>query len=199
MSFLSRLILLIAILALIALIDWRRNSSRATKWREYGFLATSGLIGGLFGVAIDHVTATISRDYFVIGKGIAADDGFRLNVTAQGFQAGLAAGAVIGGIYLLANNPKPLRETLPYARLLRFGLWPILCALLFAPLMSLLMYLWDPFHFSTRLDDLLPQSQREAFLAVWGVHVGLYLGGLTGTVGGVIGIRRARSFVDRSD
>jgi hypothetical protein len=193
MSLLARLSLLLALMAIVAGIDWRRNGSRGTKWREYAFLIVSGLLGGLFGIANDHLTATISADYFVLGKGIVADGQFRLSVTGLGFQAGLCAGAVIGGCYLTANNPKPERPNLAYPRLLQFGLWPLFFAVLVAPLVSLLVCRWDPLDFGSRLGDVLSPPQLIRFLAVWGIHLGLYAGGLIGTICGVVGIRRARA------
>jgi hypothetical protein len=192
MNLLSRLLLLVSLMALIAWLDWRRHSTRATRWREYGFLLAAGLWGGLMGVAIDQFTATLSPEYFLYGKGIPAGQGFRLRVAELGFHAGLLAGVVIGGSYLLANNPKPDRPGLPIRRLFRFALYPILFAIVLSPVGAIAAFCRDPFSYRSQLGDVLDPPQIRAFLAVWGAHVGIYAGALFGTVWGIVRIRRIR-------
>jgi hypothetical protein len=97
---------LLLLMLVVAFVDWWWRGAQATRWREYSFLLAAGMFGGLLGVAIDQFTATISPGYFVVGKGVSAGAGFRLGVAGIGFQAGLAVGMVIGGVYLLANNPR---------------------------------------------------------------------------------------------
>jgi len=179
-------------MAIVAWIDWRRRGQEATRWREYVFLLLAGLMGGMVGIANDHVTATISPEYFFIGKGIKLDDSFRWHVTELGFHAGLLAGVVIGGAFLMANNPKPKRPSLPAKKLVRFALYPILGILVMVPLGSVMAYYLDPLNFSADLSEALSPEQIGRFLAVWGIHLGLYAGGIVGTVVGVLGIRRMR-------
>jgi len=192
-----RLGLLVLLMSIVAGIDWRRNHAAATKWREYSFLLAAGLLGGLIGVANDLITSTISLDYFVIGKGIPSDDHFRLHVVSLGFQAGLLMGMLVGGIYLIANNPKPDRRSMPFVQLFRFALHPILAAIVLAPVVSVLICRWDPLNFRSpsQLGDLLTATQATHFLVVWGMHLGIYAGGLVGTIYGVLAIRRARKVV----
>ena len=192
MNLLWRLLILVLLMALVAWLDWRRRGPEATRWREYVFLLLAGLIGGIIGIANDHITATISPEYFFIGKGIALGDGFRRHVTELGFHAGLLAGVVIGGAFLMANNPKPNRSRLSAKKLLRFALYPILGALILVPLGSVLAYYFDPLNFSSDLSEALSPEQIGRFLAVWGVHLGLYAGGLVGAMTAVLGIRRIR-------
>ncbi len=194
-----RLSLLILVMAVVAFVDWLRHRSLATKWREYGFLLASGLLGGAFGIAVDQLTATISPEYFVFGKGLAADHSFRLSVAALGFQAGLAAGIVIGGGYLIANNPKPGRWQLPHRRLFRFAVPPIVWAAIMAAVVSPLVTIWDPLDIRGTMADVLAPAQQTHFLIVWGIHLGLYLGGAIGAVQGVVAIRRRRASVASPD
>lgn len=196
MNLLWRLLILVLLMAVVAWFDWRRRGPEATRWREYVFLLLAGLIGGIIGIANDHVTATISPEYFFIGKGIALGDGFRLHVTELGFHAGLLAGVVIGGAFLMANNSKPNRPSLPAKKLVRFALYPILGALILVPLGALLAWLFDPLNFTADLHEALTPPQITRFLAVWGVHLGLYAGGLLGTIAGIVGIRKARPIND---
>jgi hypothetical protein len=177
----------------IAWIDWRRHAAEATKWREYAFLWIAGLLGGVVGMVGDNTTATLSPEFFLYGKGIALGDGFRWRVTEFGFHAGLVAGVVIGGIFLLANNRKPGRPGLAYLRLIRFALRPIGLAALCIPLIAPLVYFFDPLGIGADFQILLPRpEQMRGFLLVWGTNIAMYTGGLLGTLWGVFGIRRAR-------
>jgi hypothetical protein len=187
-----RLGALLALMSIVAWIDWRRHSAAATKWREYSFLLAAGLLGGLIGIANDLITSAISPDYFIFGKGIPADDHFRLHVASLGFQAGLLMGMLVGGIYLIANNPKPDRHSLSPAQLFGFALSPVLSAMLIAPVVAILIFRWDPLHFTAKLGDVLTPMQTSRFLAVWGIHLGIYAGGLLGTAYAVCAIRRRR-------
>jgi hypothetical protein len=192
MGFFWRLGAFGALLGIVAWIDWRRHAAQATKWREYSFLLVAGLLGGLLGVAIDQITATISPDYFVLGKGIPAGGHFRLHLVAFGLQAGLPVGMVVGGIYLIASNPRPDRRSLATAQLLRLALFPILGAIVLVPAVTLIVLRWDPLNFVTELSDLLTPAQIRNFLTVWGIHLGIYAGGLLGAACGVLRIRRLR-------
>jgi hypothetical protein len=192
MTFTTRLSILFALLSAVAAIDWWRYRSRATKWREYGFLLAAGLMGALFGVVNDHITATLSPEYFTIGKGLAAADGFRCRVTALGFQAGFGAGAIIAMSYLLANSGKR-RPSLPIRRLFRFIWPPIVAALLLAPVGSWIAYRVDPLGFTSLLEGMLSPAKIGRFRAVWGIHLGLYAGGLLGTLWSILRLRRLRA------
>ena len=171
----------LAAMAIIAAIDWRRNSVRATKWREYGFLLTAGVLGGLLGIGIDQITATISSDYFVLGKGIAAGAGFRFRVAGLGLQAGLAMGG--RGRHLpIANNPAPESADVVRAQLLRFAWPPIVAAIVLIPFTTWAVLHWDPLNLAAGLSDLLTPLRIERFITVWGIHLGIYTGGILGTI-----------------
>jgi hypothetical protein len=189
MTFASRLGILVVLLSLVAAIDWWWYRSRATRWREYSFLLAAGLFGALFGIVNDHITATISPEYFTIGKGLPLAQ-FRLQVTGLGFQAGFGAGAVVGMLYLFANSHRPQRPSLPILRLFRFAWWPVFAAILLAPVGSWIAYRFDPLGFTSQLAGILSPSEISRFLAVWGIHLGLYAGGLLGTACALLRLRR---------
>jgi hypothetical protein len=75
--------------------------------------------------------------------------------------------------------------------LFRFALRPILAAFILAPICSLLARHYDPMGYVSDLREVLTPSQTHGFLAVWGIHLGIYAGGFLGTIWGVVGIRRA--------
>src|ERR1700744_2124160 len=60
----------VAVLGTIAGADYLRHRDRAALWREYSFWALCGAAGALFAILNDLVTSRLSRDYFVIGKGL---------------------------------------------------------------------------------------------------------------------------------
>jgi hypothetical protein len=191
------LLLLLLFLAVTAAIDAWRKRKAATRWREYSFLLAAGALGSVFGIAVDHLTATLSPEYFILGKGLDTEAGFRGQVTRLGMHAGFSAGIVIGGLLLLANNARPDCPALPYRRLLRLLGAPIVAAVALAPFSAAVLSMWDPLDFRGQLAGLLSESQADRFAAVWGVHVGLYLGGLVGAAYAVRALRRQRRTAGR--
>src|SRR4051794_25441713 len=104
----------IAIFAGLAIVDWRKHGSKATRWREYAFLVTGVIVAMLYGVVNGQITCTISWEYFYYGKELAAElgpttppDSPRLHLAAAivGMKATWSAGLLIGVAILLANNP----------------------------------------------------------------------------------------------
>lgn len=113
-------------------------------------------------------------------------------VTWLGFHAGFSAGAVVAMAYLIANNPRPDRASLPYARLLGFLGMPILLAAIAAPLGGALLPAWDPLDYASALQPVVSDLRIQRFLTVWGIHLGLYVGATIGAVWGYVKIRRTR-------
>lgn len=190
-----RLLLLASVLTGAAALDWRRHRAAATRWHEYGFLIGTGFVGGMLGVAVDYVTASLSPVYFTLGKGIAEGPTFRGQVTLLGLHAGLLAGLMVGGCLLLANQPRSGRPTLPYRQLIRLNLIIVLAALGMAPVCAVLAVSRDPLGFRAEFESLLSESQITRFGEVWGAHLGLYLGGALGAVYSVATIRQLRRSV----
>jgi hypothetical protein len=192
MGLFERLAILVALMAMIAWIDWRRRGAESTKWREYGFLIAAALLGSLFGMSLDNLTATLSPEFFIYGKGIEAGDGFRGRVTYFGFHAGLLAGAIVGGLFLLANNKRSDRPSVTYRRLFWFAWRPVLLAIAGMPPLAALFCFVDPLRLGERAIDFLTPEQQRWFLVVLGINVGGYLGGSLGTIWGVLRIRKMR-------
>jgi hypothetical protein len=169
------------------------SSRVVARLKEYGFLLLAGLIGGAFGIANDVVTATMSPEYFSLGKGLAEGDGFYLRVAWLAFKAGCAAGAGAAAVALYANNPKPGRPSLPYPRMFLEVWKPLGCALLFGVGLGTAAHLLSlpPVMFRRLVADL-HVARAHVFITVWYVHLGLYLGLAVGVVWVVISIRRAR-------
>ena len=112
----TRIAIGVSIFTALALADYVRNRHRATRWREYTILliAVAGAI--VYGVINDQLTSSISWEYFYYGKGLSQTLGRHVppNPAAMswaaikvGMKASWTAGAIIGVVLLIANNPRP--------------------------------------------------------------------------------------------
>ncbi len=185
-----RVALLLLLMSVVAAIDWLRNRQKATKWKEYGFVIVSGIVGTAFGLLNDMITSSISPEYFVFGKGLDPGDGSTLRAIFLGMQAGFSAGAIAGAICLYASTRNNGRPPLAYRRLLGFLWRPV--ALAPATAIVLVFCQLDPFGFSIQLDGILNSQQMERFLAVWRIHAGVYFGLLVSVVWIIVDIIRIR-------
>ncbi len=104
--FAYRVILLLGLMVVAAIVDYRRRGAQAERYREYGFICIAGMLGGLFGFANDCVTSGVSPEYFTLGKGLEAGGGLRWRAGVFGFKAGLSAGAVAAAICMFARGKK---------------------------------------------------------------------------------------------
>ena len=91
-----------------------------TRVREYGFLFSAMGLAVIYGFVHDHITASVSPEYFLHAKGLAdSPHPFRWAVTVLAAKATYGPGALCGAVLLIANNPKPDRPQLSYAELFR--------------------------------------------------------------------------------
>ena len=194
--------------AVMAIVDLARNGQAARRWREYLFLIFSVAVAILYGIANDQLTVTISPEYFAYGKGLADKLGphfdrdplrFRWEAAKVGIQATWAVGLLIGVSLLLANNSKPDRPTVSdrflVGRLPRVIVVTIVCATLlgFAGYRGMLAWVIDDFAEMLRRDQFRPRR----FMAVYGIHLGGYIGGLLGTIIAVLQVRGRRKKMTR--
>lgn len=186
-----RIAFLLMLMLLVAVIEWRRKGQNATKWKEYGFVVLTGLLGMIFGVCNDLITSSISPEYFIFGKGLSPGDGLTLRAAMLGAKAGFTAGAFAGAICLYASTRRCSRPSLPYGSLVRLLWRPFVLAVL-AALVALLFHRCAPFTFLAELKGILAPQQIHRFMIVWCIHVGLYSGLLTAVVWIVVDIIRLR-------
>lgn len=181
---------MVVVSILSAVATWiqirRRNSA---KWKEYGFWMLTGLAGALFAVGNDLITSSISPEYFTIGKGL--DSPGALSVSALAFEAGFLAGIVVGGFYLMANNPNPDIPQLPYSKLAEYLKYPLMLAVIVA-LIAGSMNTLDPFRLMSQAGFHMSTEKAARLLLVSRIHLGLYAGALFGTISGIVLIRKAR-------
>lgn len=186
-----RIVLLLLVMSVVAGIDWHRNRQHAIKWKEYGFIILTGVIGTVFGLCNDLLTSSISPEYFISGKGLAAGDGLTLRAAILGMKAGFAAGAVAGAICLYASTRKCSCPPLAYRTILSF-LWRPVALAVTAAFIAVLFRQYDPLAFSAELEGILTPEQVRQFLVVWWIHVGLYSGLLVAVLWIIVDIVRLR-------
>ena len=191
-----RISLLLVLMSLFAASDWFRAGQKATKWKEYGFVVLSGMLGALVGLLNDLVTSSISPEYFVLGKGLDPGAGLALRAGLLGMKAGFSAGAIAAAVCLYVGTAGRTLPPLVYRGL--FGmLWrPVASAATGAAILVIAFRQFDPFGFSSLLDDTLDGEQIARFLTVWWVHSGLYLGLLVSIVWIIVDIAQLRNRLD---
>jgi hypothetical protein len=156
--------------------------------KEYAFLLYAMVVAAAYAVAHDHVTATISPEYFLYGKGLAQDPRpFRWAVTLLALRASLAAGLFGGAALLLANNPRRSGHPpqLTYRTLVTFSLIPPAAAGLLAAV-SGVVNASTQMGTTTALALGVVPYRVWRFVIVWAIHVGSYAGALLGTVASAI-------------
>lgn len=174
--------------------DWLRHPENPARAKEYLFLVVSMIVAVLYGIIHDHITATISPEYFLGAKGLAADPRpFRLAVTSLAIKATYGPGVLAGAFLLIANNPSPKKPRLSYSHLLCLCVYPVAMAALGATAGGLWLAGSGR---ETWLVDIAqihaPTDRVVHFLVVWGVHAGSYAGATLGTVLAIVVVHRRR-------
>ena len=94
-------------------MDYRKNPANPRRIKEYAFLFTVAILTMLYGVLHDYITYSISREYYIIGKGIeSAKGGFNFDVVKLALIATWSAGLVVGVTFLISNNPGKVKKQL---------------------------------------------------------------------------------------
>ena len=187
----------------LALWDYDKNGPRATRWREYAILLACVMAALLYGAINDQITTTISWEYFAYGKGIAEvvpvgeppnSPRFRWEAAKIGMQATWTAGLLIGVALLVANNPFRDTPRLPYRRLLRFVPLVLAVTALTSAVFATAGYFGAFMAFNSDFREMVAADQwrPKHFMAVYGEHLGGYVGGLLGTTIAVVRVIRQR-------
>lgn len=183
-----------AFFAIVPFVDLLRHRERATRWREYAFWLVCGALGSVFAVFVDAATSRLSPEYFAVGKQLAPN-GEPLTLAAIvgfGARVGFVAGMAVGGALLLSNNPHDGWRRLAYRELARTLVFPTLCAVLAAPIVGA-AFGWDVQGLAVHLRPRMSEETIQRFLLVQRLHLGLYAGGLVGTIIAIGLIRRRRA------
>lgn len=154
----------------------RDDARRLSRLRGHLLLVSGSVLMGMAAALFDQLTVTISPEYFLEGKGLAASGGsLRVHVAWLGFRAGLPLGASIAGVgWLCAERDASFSwrawlETIAKATAMAL------------PLCALLMAWLDPFAIHAASAGAWSDAEATRYLVCWGLHIGAY----AGIVGGV--------------
>ncbi len=190
----------LSVLGVLLAWDLVRHGRASVRWREYLLLAGATAGGAAYGAMNDNVTVTISWEYFFYGKGLMETLGYALppdamalrwEATKLGVASSWSAGLLMGVVYVLANNPWRRRPQLPYRQCFWLLTRPLAGAVLVSIAGGLAGYVGLLDGWVSDLDWMDPTG-RPLFTAVWGVHLGAYVGGGIGAVVGAVQIIRRR-------
>jgi len=147
-----------------------------------------------YGITHDHLTATLSPEYFLFGKDLANDPRpFRWAVTVLAAKACWPMGLLAGMALRFANEPSErLPQRLPLRRLLGFVAIPMMTAALAALMLGASPVSFDPWDQRAIAEMLAGSTHVAAFVRVWRVHIGSYVGGALGLLLAVALVRRRR-------
>jgi hypothetical protein len=162
--------------------------------KEYAFLLYATVAAVAYGVAHDHVTATISPEYFLRGKGLAMDpQPFRCAVTELAVRASCGTGLLAGAALLVANDPRARGRPpqLTYRALVALSFIPLVVAALFAVVGGLVNAGARVGSATAGALGVAPDRVRP-FAIVWAIHAGSYAGALLGTVASVLAVLARR-------
>jgi hypothetical protein len=153
------------------------------KAKEYVFLLYAALAATAYAVVHDQLTATLSPEYFLVGKGLAGDPHpLRWAVTLLAARAGFGPGLLVGVALLVSNNPRRAGAPpqLPFRALVKLSLVPLVLAATTACLAGV-VNAFVRIGSETAVALLVPPERAPAFAIVWAIHAGSYAGALLGT------------------
>lgn len=194
-TFVPRVLVGAGVLVALACLDRLHKGSRARLWRELSFLSVVAVGAIFYAIGHDVVTRAISPEYFTLGKGVAdAADGFGAGVASLAASAGWSAGSFVGLVMIVANNPTADRRAqLPYRTLARYLAFPVIGAATSAAAIGALGWAGRRWILGATGLDLIGLDDPEAFVTVWAIHSGSYVGVLVGSALGAVLVRAERA------
>lgn len=192
-TFLYRAIAGVSCFVLLGLWDYWKHPENPTRVREYLFLFGVTAVTMAYGVVHDFGTWLISHDYYATAKAIpSAPEVFGWPIVRLALLATWNVGLIGAVIVLLSNNPDAQGRQLPYRRLLKLCLIPLVVSLLCESCFGIVFYFQSAFMRDYLPIDLLIVGVDDAFVAVWGMHLGAYIGAGFGVLIVVVMIVRAK-------
>ena len=186
-----RFLFLIVLMALVASVDYFNNSRDLWKSREYLFLLLASGLVATFGALNDQLSCSLSPEYFQFGKGLGLGSGFRWRVAGLGAKAGFMGGFLVFGLFLIFAKSNRLQPIAFYTNLIRLLRYPFVYSVLFSLILGPTFAYLPPGLVPVVVSEGLTHLAASHFMSVWGWHIGLYLGGLIGTVHAILLIRRS--------
>lgn len=195
---------------ILAIWDLRRKGAAAQRWREYLLLLAAVGVAMAYGVINDQITVGISWEYFYWGKGLNEVLGsntppenmaLRWEAVKVGLKATWSVGLIFGVIVLFANNPRKNLPRVPYRTLYRLLPIPVAAAVIMGITLGLAGYFGWLTNWSQGFRELVVYDafRPRTFMAVYGVHLGGYIGSALGAAGVVAFILRRRKKLAQLD
>lgn len=146
-----------------------------SRFVEYLTILAGALTLGACGALFDQITATISPEYFLEGKNLAASSlPFRIAVAWTGFRGGLPLGALVAGIGLVRATRS---LGFSWRTWLRRVAMAVGAALVLCPMLVAIL---DPFDLREASRGQWAQDVTTRYLICFGLHLGAYLGVVVG-------------------
>lgn len=162
------------------------------------FFATLTSIAVVYGIGHDQITATLSPEYFLLGKGLVADTRpFRWAVALLAANASWPLGILAAFGLRFANEPSEhLSEPLSLRMLFKFSSFPLIFAAICAISFGLVPAHFDPWAQKNVAETIAGSEHVAAFVRVWRIHIGSYFGGTLGLLVAMFVVRRKRRTFD---
>jgi hypothetical protein len=211
MSFsLPRFLFGVAVLVALAIYDLHEKGGEATRWREYVFLLLCVAIAIVYGIVNDQITSRISWEYFYYGKELAPILGpqtppdptaLSLQALRIGTTATWWAGLIIGAAMLIANNRSRIGAQLPYRRLIARLPVVIIITVISAVFFGFAGYRYYLNGISPDFENLTNANywRPHRYMAVYGAHLGGYIGGAMSIIYSVSSIVHERRRLPHSN
>ncbi len=164
--------------------DYRKNPNNPKKLKEYLFLFSVTIITMLYGIFHDYITYSISKNYFIIAKGLTGlENGFSFNVIKLALIATWTAGLITGVTFLFANNENSKHRQLTYKNLYKILLLPLSFSIFFSIFFGSFFYINYSILAKITNEDLSSLGgDLPSFMFVWGIHIGSYVGAIIGLI-----------------
>jgi len=172
-------------LAVIGLAwDLRKPAHLRYRKIEYAFAALCGFFGAMIAICVDMVTIGLSAEYFQLGKKLGSGASWKREALFAGWQAGFVFGLLAAVLILVFNSQRVSLQRLLRASL-RLPVFGLAGAGVFAAIASIGWYPPSHYFIGSEVVD------RFAFMQVWMIHLGAYVGSIVGALLVVRSIRKS--------
>ena len=194
--FYIQMVLFVCLVLGMLVYDRLKPSKEHIRTKEYLFLVFTGIAGAVYGLANDCFTASISPEYFWLGKGLNNSLNLYIESILHGAKTGFSGGAILGGIFLVCRTY--LFPAVRFKRIIFLMIVPLLLGIALSVLFPCVLINYDPFGIQKSLDGILAADKISAFLRVWRMHLGSYAGAAIGTVATIIYLKISAPKTDNS-
>lgn len=194
-TFVYRVLAGLTFFCVFGFLDYRKNPRNPARLKEYLFIFTVTAFAMVYGVLHDFVTWSLSHEYFIIGKGLGGEgERFGWGVIKIAMRATWSVGLLVGASFLIANNPTKDKPQLSYQKLFQTLSLPLGASFVCAIIFGTSGHLFPDIFLRLGSFDFLDTevSDISAFVTVWWIHIGSYVGAFLGMIAGILIVHRRR-------